>query len=87
MRALSRINRAGSRGGLARGGENPQSQLFEVLDAIGFRVGLPDDPVAPETVRQRQILGEEAQLLAWLERKAQRLLERYARKYAPGAGQ
>lgn len=35
----------------------------------------------------RQILGEEAQLLAWLERKAQRLLERYARKYAPGAGQ
>ncbi|MBU0903200.1 MAG: lipopolysaccharide core heptose(I) kinase RfaP [Gammaproteobacteria bacterium] len=35
----------------------------------------------------RQILREEARLLAWLERKAQRLLERYARKYAPGAGQ
>ncbi|MDF3193734.1 lipopolysaccharide core heptose(I) kinase RfaP [Pseudomonas sp. 1928-m] len=35
----------------------------------------------------RQILCEEAQLLAWLERKAQRLLERYARKYAPGAEQ
>jgi heptose I phosphotransferase len=35
----------------------------------------------------RQILREEARLLAWLESKAQRLLERYARKYAPGAGQ
>ncbi|WP_339523288.1 lipopolysaccharide core heptose(I) kinase RfaP [Pseudomonas sp. EA_35y_Pfl2_R111] len=35
----------------------------------------------------RQILREEARLLAWLERKAERLLQRYARKYAPGTGQ
>jgi heptose I phosphotransferase len=35
----------------------------------------------------RQTLREEARLLAWLERKAERLLQRYARKYAPGAGQ
>lgn len=34
----------------------------------------------------RQILGDEAALLAWLQRKAERLLSRYARKYAPGAG-
>ncbi|UUY09937.1 lipopolysaccharide core heptose(I) kinase RfaP [Pseudomonas sp. J452] len=34
----------------------------------------------------RTILRDEARLLAWLERKAERLLERYARKYAPGAG-
>ena len=35
----------------------------------------------------RQTLRDEARLLAWLERKAERLLQRYARKYAPGAGQ
>ncbi|QKE64672.1 lipopolysaccharide core heptose(I) kinase RfaP [Aquipseudomonas campi] len=35
----------------------------------------------------RAILRDEARLLAWLERKAERLLQRYARKYAPGAGQ
>ena len=34
----------------------------------------------------RQILREEAALLGWLQRKAERLLSRYARKYAPGAG-
>jgi len=34
----------------------------------------------------RQILREEARLLAWLERKAERLQARYQRKYAPGAG-
>ncbi|WP_137818631.1 lipopolysaccharide core heptose(I) kinase RfaP [Pseudomonas sp. 2FG] len=34
----------------------------------------------------RQILRDEAQLLIWLERKADKLLARYARKYAPGAG-
>jgi heptose I phosphotransferase len=34
----------------------------------------------------RQILREEAPLLTWLERKADKLLSRYARKYAPGAG-
>ena len=34
----------------------------------------------------RQILRDEARLLAWLERKADRLLARYVRKYAPGAG-
>jgi heptose I phosphotransferase len=33
----------------------------------------------------RDILRNEARLLAWLERKADRLLARYARKYAPGA--
>ncbi len=33
----------------------------------------------------REILREEATLLAWLQRKAQRLLARYGRKYAPGA--
>ncbi len=33
----------------------------------------------------REILREEAALLAWLQRKAQRLLARYGRKYAPGA--
>ena len=32
----------------------------------------------------RQILQDEAQLLAWLEAKAQQLLSRYARKYAAG---
>lgn len=34
----------------------------------------------------RQILRDEARLLAWLQRKADQLLARYARKYAPGAG-
>ena len=34
----------------------------------------------------RQILRDEAPLLAWLQRKADKLLARYARKYAPGAG-
>jgi len=34
----------------------------------------------------RQILRDEAPLLAWLERKADKLQARYARKYAPGAG-
>lgn len=34
----------------------------------------------------RQILADEAALLAWLERRADKLLARYARKYAPGAG-
>lgn len=34
----------------------------------------------------RQILRDEAALLAWLQRKADKLLARYARKYAPGAG-
>jgi heptose I phosphotransferase len=34
----------------------------------------------------RQILRDEAQSLAWLQRKADKLLARYARKYAPGAG-
>ncbi|RJG13187.1 lipopolysaccharide core heptose(I) kinase RfaP [Pseudomonas cavernicola] len=34
----------------------------------------------------RQILRDEARLLRWLERKADKLLARYARKYAPGAG-
>tara|TARA_Y100001951_G_scaffold72364_1_gene59223 strand:+ start:1366 stop:2181 length:816 start_codon:yes stop_codon:yes gene_type:complete len=33
----------------------------------------------------REILREEAALLAWLERKAGRLQARYERKYAPGA--
>lgn len=33
----------------------------------------------------RQTLREEAALLNWLQRKADRLLARYARKYAPGA--
>ncbi|UVE18311.1 lipopolysaccharide core heptose(I) kinase RfaP [Pseudomonas sp. LS44] len=33
----------------------------------------------------RGILRDEARLLAWLERKAERLLLRYQRKYAPGA--
>ncbi|EIK54466.1 MAG: lipopolysaccharide core heptose(I) kinase RfaP [Pseudomonadaceae bacterium] len=33
----------------------------------------------------REILADEARLLAWLERKAERLSSRYARKYAPGA--
>ncbi|MCY1285658.1 Lipopolysaccharide core heptose(I) kinase RfaP [compost metagenome] len=33
----------------------------------------------------RQVLRDEARLLAWLERKAERLLARYQRKYAPGA--
>ncbi|MBB2493759.1 lipopolysaccharide core heptose(I) kinase RfaP [Aquipseudomonas ullengensis] len=32
----------------------------------------------------RDILRDEARLLAWLERKAERLLERYQRKYAGG---
>ncbi|AYC34561.1 lipopolysaccharide core heptose(I) kinase RfaP [Pseudomonas cavernae] len=35
----------------------------------------------------RWILRDEARLLAWLERRAERLLLRYRRKYAPGAGQ
>ncbi|MGQ7959679.1 lipopolysaccharide core heptose(I) kinase RfaP [Pseudomonas sp. SP16.1] len=35
----------------------------------------------------RQVLRDEAALLAWLEGKAGRLLARYERKYAPGAGQ
>ncbi|MFI8745647.1 lipopolysaccharide core heptose(I) kinase RfaP [Pseudomonas sp. NPDC077186] len=35
----------------------------------------------------RQVLQEEARLLAWLEGKAQRLRGRYERKYAAGAGQ
>lgn len=35
----------------------------------------------------RQVLREEAPLLAWLERKAERLLVRYERKYAPGSTQ
>ncbi|MBB6340198.1 heptose I phosphotransferase [Pseudomonas fluvialis] len=34
----------------------------------------------------RDILRDEARLLAWLERKAARLMLRYQRKYAPGAG-
>ncbi|SDG58807.1 heptose I phosphotransferase [Pseudomonas benzenivorans] len=34
----------------------------------------------------RQILREEAALLAWLQGKADKLLARYRRKYAPGAG-
>lgn len=34
----------------------------------------------------RDVLAEEAVLLAWLERRAGKLLARYARKYAPGAG-
>ncbi|MES2821024.1 MAG: lipopolysaccharide core heptose(I) kinase RfaP [Pseudomonadota bacterium] len=34
----------------------------------------------------RQVLREEAALLAWLQRKADKLLARYVRKYAPGAG-
>lgn len=33
----------------------------------------------------RQTLRDEAALLAWLEREAERLLARYRRKYAPGA--
>ena len=33
----------------------------------------------------REILRDEAALLAWLERKAERLLQRYRRKYEPGA--
>jgi len=33
----------------------------------------------------RQILRDEAPLLNWLQRKADKLLERYVRKYAPGA--
>ncbi|TBU83002.1 lipopolysaccharide core heptose(I) kinase RfaP [Pseudomonas daroniae] len=33
----------------------------------------------------RQILRDEAALLAWLQRKAERLLSRYARKYETGA--
>jgi heptose I phosphotransferase len=33
----------------------------------------------------RQILRDEAPLLTWLQRKADKLLARYARKYAPGA--
>ncbi|QCT97899.1 lipopolysaccharide core heptose(I) kinase RfaP [Stutzerimonas degradans] len=33
----------------------------------------------------RDILHDEARLLAWLQRKAERLSSRYARKYAPGA--
>ncbi|WP_457788744.1 lipopolysaccharide core heptose(I) kinase RfaP [Pseudomonas sp. PL-6] len=35
----------------------------------------------------RQVLRDEATLLAWLEGKAGRLLARYERKYASGAGQ
>ncbi len=34
----------------------------------------------------RQVLRDEARLLDWMERKAERLRARYARKYAPGAG-
>ncbi len=34
----------------------------------------------------REILRNEAALLSWLEAKAEKLLARYARKYAPGAG-
>lgn len=34
----------------------------------------------------REILLDEARLLSWLQRKADKLLQRYARKYAPGAG-
>jgi len=34
----------------------------------------------------RQTLAQEAVLLTWLEHKASKLLTRYARKYAPGAG-
>ncbi|MCL7461831.1 lipopolysaccharide core heptose(I) kinase RfaP [Pseudomonas sp. NW5] len=34
----------------------------------------------------REILREEAPLLAWLQARAQRLQARYQRKYAPGAG-
>lgn len=34
----------------------------------------------------RDILREEAALLRWLQRKAERLMARYQRKYAPGAG-
>jgi heptose I phosphotransferase len=34
----------------------------------------------------REVLRDEARLLAWLERKAKRLMQRYQRKYAPGAG-
>ncbi|MEK1942928.1 MAG: lipopolysaccharide core heptose(I) kinase RfaP [Pseudomonas sp.] len=34
----------------------------------------------------REILRNEAALLCWLEAKAEKLLARYARKYAPGAG-
>lgn len=33
----------------------------------------------------RQVLRDEAALLGWLQRKADKLLARYARKYAPGA--
>ncbi|OEC32928.1 heptose I phosphotransferase [Pseudomonas cuatrocienegasensis] len=33
----------------------------------------------------RQLLRDEARLLAWLQRRADKLLQRYARKYAPGA--
>ncbi|TBU95725.1 lipopolysaccharide core heptose(I) kinase RfaP [Stutzerimonas kirkiae] len=33
----------------------------------------------------RQVLRDEARLLAWMDGKAQRLQARYARKYAPGA--
>ena len=33
----------------------------------------------------RDILHDEARLLAWLQRKAERLSSRYARRYAPGA--
>lgn len=41
------------------------------------------DSAAPSL---RQILRDEAPLLAWLQRKADKLMQRYARKYAPGAG-
>lgn len=34
----------------------------------------------------RRILRDEAPLLAWLQRKADKLMARYVRKYAPGAG-
>jgi heptose I phosphotransferase len=33
----------------------------------------------------REILRDEARLLAWLERKGEKLQARYLRKYAPGA--
>jgi heptose I phosphotransferase len=44
------------------------------------------DPQSRRAPSLRQILRDEAPLLAWLQRKADKLLARYARKYAPGAG-
>ncbi|NQD92582.1 lipopolysaccharide core heptose(I) kinase RfaP [Pseudomonas sp. CrR25] len=57
-------------------------------DKLRFLKGyfLEMDSQAAEGPRSlRRILQEEARLLAWLERKADKLLARYARKYAPGA--